>query len=562
MGYLLFLMGALLGIAQAAHSETLTETEGFVQTYPEFREAVIAAKEVLANQKESFVSNDILLKLFDAAYADPPASLGEQCFYGGWLSVRAAGGCTKPAGSTTAACKSDFTCNPLLFGDGVCVDFSPRVRQTTYSRCEATFQSAPLKTGSKDRYDFLKDVLKDSKKKDDLMGLISAALAVCGTGAQSKTPMCRKLENKVSLIQKKFKITATVKNAASATESTGSTESMSSKTPTRNAGNSKDCNDGCLTKTVKDPLGKDKGNLTTITKSLAVLNADDLAKLKTRHDEIMRQLKQLVPDEKNSYTIASFTFNPPQATKDKVFALSQERLCIELQIFKSENKLDFDLDCSKGSYKFPALYVEAIKDGGGRINKSGTFEKGGKWMSSFPSAPVTMYIESDGKRIPFKTIDEVLVQKKAGPKLKYGDMHTPEGRFTLSAPNVESGYFISTHIGYENWSDRSSMLSEMKSKDRNPASKGGDIVIHGTGGSDGCISIPNTESALIAAWVKGAPKGQSSIEIYPQKMTDENVAKLSASNDQYKDFWNKLKNTYDESQRRIVNGTKTIDKVL
>ncbi|NDG84440.1 MAG: hypothetical protein EBX52_05295 [Proteobacteria bacterium] len=261
--------------------------------------------------------------------------------------------------------------------------------------------------------------------------------------------------------------------------------------------------------------------------------------------------------------ITSTPFNPTQDQKKKVYQLTRERLCLELQIFKTENRLDFPLDCMNQPGTFPELSLEVIKNAG--IEKDDFIDPSGvRVMSSRIISILRFFIRVGDRRVLFKEENRVIVQERAGPKLVEGDMLTPEGRYDLKSGTTESKYFISTHIDYENWRDRKTLLSA-EVPNRNARKIGGEIKIHGTGGSDGCVSLPNSEAALVAVWTNGSKN--PSIDLYPQEMTDQNVSALLQKPEGriYGDFWKATQTAYLDARRpdKVLGPeAKTIDDLL
>ncbi|HEX2950805.1 MAG TPA: L,D-transpeptidase family protein [Armatimonadota bacterium] len=70
-----------------------------------------------------------------------------------------------------------------------------------------------------------------------------------------------------------------------------------------------------------------------------------------------------------------------------------------------------------------------------------------------------------------------------GPKLREGDMQVPEGIYGIESLNPNSLYHLSLRINYPNAFDR-----EMAQHDRR-TSLGGDIMIHGSDCSIGCLAM-------------------------------------------------------------------------
>ncbi len=85
------------------------------------------------------------------------------------------------------------------------------------------------------------------------------------------------------------------------------------------------------------------------------------------------------------------------------------------------------------------------------------------------------------KRYPFTSFSGTL-----GPKLKEGDFQIPEGIYTIEYLNPNSRFHLSAKISYPNKFDR-------KQADKDSRSNlGGDIMIHGSNVTIGCIPIGDT----------------------------------------------------------------------
>ena len=77
-----------------------------------------------------------------------------------------------------------------------------------------------------------------------------------------------------------------------------------------------------------------------------------------------------------------------------------------------------------------------------------------------------------------------------GPKLKEGDKQVPEGVYKIIGMNSKSKYYYAMLINYPNSFDK-----EM-AKEENRENLGGDICIHGTNKSIGCIAIGDYSKEL------------------------------------------------------------------
>lgn len=74
---------------------------------------------------------------------------------------------------------------------------------------------------------------------------------------------------------------------------------------------------------------------------------------------------------------------------------------------------------------------------------------------------------------------------KSGPKLKQGDKQVPEGYYRVTLLNPNSNFHLSMKLDYPNAFDRKQAAGDGR------GNLGGDIFIHGTKSSVGCLAIGN-----------------------------------------------------------------------
>ena len=143
-----------------------------------------------------------------------------------------------------------------------------------------------------------------------------------------------------------------------------------------------------------------------------------------------------------------------------------------------------------------------------------------------------------------------------GPKRKCGDRQVPEGFYQINRFNPTSNYYLSLGINYPNASDL--ILSKA-------GNLGGDIFIHGSCVSVGCISITDDkikELYLAAVEAKDAGQKNLAVHIFPSRLTD---AKMLNLHQQFEDdpeiivFWKNLKEGYDYFERRRTPPMIAID---
>ncbi len=73
----------------------------------------------------------------------------------------------------------------------------------------------------------------------------------------------------------------------------------------------------------------------------------------------------------------------------------------------------------------------------------------------------------------------------AGPKLQQGDLQVPEGCYAIESLHPNSAFYLALRVAYPNPEDIA--MAELDGRDVEQL--GGDIMIHGKGGSVGCIAI-------------------------------------------------------------------------
>jgi hypothetical protein len=92
-----------------------------------------------------------------------------------------------------------------------------------------------------------------------------------------------------------------------------------------------------------------------------------------------------------------------------------------------------------------------------------------------------------------------------GPKLAEGDRQVPEGIYGVESLNPNSHYYLSIRIDYPNELDRAMAQREGREK------LGGDIMIHGGRGSDGCLAMGN--EAIEELFVLAAQVGERHVRV-------------------------------------------------
>jgi hypothetical protein len=190
-------------------AQDVEEWVGVIQEAKSVLKEMESDPELVQRQEMQWIRERLVSILIQDSHAQEGLGKGGgRCAYGGWVSVRnAAGRCSVPPESKNRSCGSSFYCNPLLFGEGICVDASTAaLRSTTFSRCEQRFVAG----NSKDPYQYLETILKDPARVDALQKLLGQVQEICTAGTQSKTAMCARFLDKLSRLKKKLHSTTPV----------------------------------------------------------------------------------------------------------------------------------------------------------------------------------------------------------------------------------------------------------------------------------------------------------------------------------------------------------------
>lgn len=130
-----------------------------------------------------------------------------------------------------------------------------------------------------------------------------------------------------------------------------------------------------------------------------------------------------------------------------------------------------------------------------------------------------------------------------GPKVKEGDLQTPEGFYHITAYNPESKFHLSLGINYPNNTD---LLRSGREK------PGSEIYIHGDCVTAGCIPITDDkirELYILAVEAREHGQREIPVHIYPFKMTAENMKIQSEKHPHQKAFWTSLKSQHDAFEK-------------
>jgi murein L,D-transpeptidase YafK len=151
----------------------------------------------------------------------------------------------------------------------------------------------------------------------------------------------------------------------------------------------------------------------------------------------------------------------------------------------------------------------------------------------------------------FKSYKVCALAGTMGPKRMEGDYQVPEGFYYINEFNANSQYHLSLGLNYPNPSDK--LLAD-------PMKPGGEIYIHGSCVTTGCIPILDNkieELYVLSSHAKGSGQDFIPVHIFPakydEKKSAEYLERLHETDPTLKAFENNLKRVYDffEENRRL-----------
>lgn len=143
----------------------------------------------------------------------------------------------------------------------------------------------------------------------------------------------------------------------------------------------------------------------------------------------------------------------------------------------------------------------------------------------------------------FKTYAFCTHSGTLGPKVKEGDLQTPEGCYYINAFNPKSNFHLSLGINYPN------NIDLLRSGNEKP---GGDIYIHGNCVTVGCIPLTDEkikEIYVLAVEAKNEGQLQIPVDIFPFRMTKANLNKYLVQFPAQKKLWTNLQAKYDHFEQ-------------
>ncbi len=161
--------------------------------------------------------------------------------------------------------------------------------------------------------------------------------------------------------------------------------------------------------------------------------------------------------------------------------------------------------------------------------------------------------EANEKFQLFKTYKVCALSGSLGPKRMQGDYQVPEGFYYINEFNPKSVYHLSLGLNYPNSSDK--MLADS-------LQPGGDIYIHGSCVTTGCIPITNQqieELYILATYAKNAGQDFIPVHIFPVQFKNpksvEYLNKFLKDFPEYTNLSNEMKLAYqyfDKTKRLPV----------
>ena len=139
----------------------------------------------------------------------------------------------------------------------------------------------------------------------------------------------------------------------------------------------------------------------------------------------------------------------------------------------------------------------------------------------------------------FRTYDFCMHSGTLGPKVKENDRQTPEGFYYLHAFNPMSSFHLSLGINYPN-----SVDLFRTGKHNRP---GSDIYIHGNCVTVGCIPLSDDkikEVYILAVEARNSGQNKIPVNIYPFRMSAQNMKHYTAFYPQHKVLWTNLQQAY------------------
>ncbi|HLC82364.1 MAG TPA: L,D-transpeptidase family protein [Bacteroidia bacterium] len=203
-----------------------------------------------------------------------------------------------------------------------------------------------------------------------------------------------------------------------------------------------------------------------------------------------------------------------------------------------------------------SAYSEKWEDLKSDLKKKGIKESFELFMRVFKEDKIVeVWLKSTGEKEfkLFKTYAICASSGELGPKRKQGDGQVPEGFYSIAVFNPYSSYHLSLGLNYPNASDRIVGTGNL----------GGDIMIHGSCVTIGCMPLTDTYiKEVYILCVEARNNGQQTIpvHVFPTKMNEKGMTFLTETNPKHLDFWKNLQTGYDYFEQKKQLPKVTVDK--
>jgi murein L,D-transpeptidase YafK len=150
-----------------------------------------------------------------------------------------------------------------------------------------------------------------------------------------------------------------------------------------------------------------------------------------------------------------------------------------------------------------------------------------------------------------KTYSFTAFSGSLGPKKREGDKQIPEGFYEIDHFNPKSKFFLSMRVNYPNEADRF--------RNKNEQSIGGDIYIHGSHVTIGCIPLGDDHIRELywLCWKQQQKVSQQiPVHIFPFRMTRQNLDEHPGT---HLDFWKQLEPMYRFFESHHLLGEVSVD---
>ena len=142
-----------------------------------------------------------------------------------------------------------------------------------------------------------------------------------------------------------------------------------------------------------------------------------------------------------------------------------------------------------------------------------------------------------------------------GPKLKEGDRQIPEGVYGIEYLNPNSSYYLSMKVSYPNAADR------QRAKADGRTNLGGDIMIHGSNATVGCVPIGDDAIEDVFYLVNAVGIRNVSVVIAPYDMRNGRKPELEKSSlSWYPELCNQLEEILKYYNTLEIVGLQTMGK--